>query len=65
MELFSVGIEYEGQVALFSTMDKAKAYVAKQDKKDLADALEFGYIKTADKYRSAWYISPVIVDAEC
>ena len=32
MELYEVGIEYEGMIAIFSTMEKAEAYVAKNNK---------------------------------
>ena len=64
MELYEVGIEYEGMVALFSTMDKAKAYVAKHDLEAMSSELRLGYITSEDKYRSAYYISPVLVDGE-
>jgi hypothetical protein len=32
MELYAVGIEYEGAYAIFSTMELAEAHVAKNNK---------------------------------
>jgi hypothetical protein len=46
MELYAVGIEYEGLFAVFSTEEKAKAYVAEQEKRwDMVGCSDY-YIET-------------------
>jgi hypothetical protein len=62
MELYSVGIEYEGMVAIFSTKEKAEAYVAKQEAEEKARWTEKA-VATYGNYHSDWYIETVTVDA--
>ncbi len=46
MKLYAVGIEYEGLFAVFSTEEKAKAYVAEQEKRwDMVGCSDY-YIET-------------------